>query len=838
MRNYAKTVSLVTGLVGFAAFAGNHWYVDAVNGDDRWDGKVAFSAVDQNANAGPKKTFANLFADCQIQSDDVVHAAAGTYSNLTMTATSGIKGEYRLIVPAGVTVVADEGPEKTIIRGDSATGVSLSESPFGCGESAVRCVQLKGTGATIKGFTLTGGRSSSYTGSGAQYYVGAVDGSPATVRETYVVGCVITNNVGNRAAGVYKSIAVRCYFADNRVTQTGCDVMEGGAFNCVFGDCLNDSSYNVYGGAQYSYVNNTFYGRGYCAAGVKGAPRTLYNCVVLKSPSSYTYFTNCIVAATGGTIGEGSQRLNDIADMKLGGDLRPLRDSLCMNSGEYSYYDDNFPAAIADEKGLCFGKNKRVYGDVIDIGAVESPFVAGTSFDWYVDAINGLDANDGYSNATAFQNLSMALTNSCLRSGDTIHAASGVYSNGIVTSKWKFRAVVPAGVMLVGEDGADKTFIIGERDESVEVNQAPYGCGENAVRCVRLMEGSRLQGFTVTGGFAPSCAGNDAGGGVYCGDDNINAKPYGLVLNCVITNNCASFGSGAYGGIFIGCNFSNNRAGTESRGSDVHSGRAYNCLFGDALGTCNYMGVHAVNCTFYGAGSASYQSGSSYVENIINCVLLKEAGRHVRLINSATISAQSTLGDGSVLLGQEEMMIDENFQLQKGSKLIDKGSQELYQAYLAQDEAYFTQDGLTNLDKDILGNNRIYNRAIDMGAFEYDWRGDFAATVGKHNLTVVTASENVAVSGTSELQIPSENSITLEWNLQDKGTYSFKILQFGDDVTVLRDGVEISANSDGVYQFAHNGDSTITTIVISCDKSSSALISSFRKVKGLLLVVQ
>ena len=125
-----------------------------------------------------------------------------------------------------------------------------------------------------------------------------------------------------------------------------------------------------------------------------------------------------------------------------------------------------------------------------------------------------------------------------------------------------------------------------------------------------------------------------------------------------------------------------------------------------------------------------------------------------------------------------------------------------------------------------------------MGAFEYDWRGDFAATVGKHNLTVVTASENVAVSGTSELQIPSENSITLEWNMQDKGAYSFKILQFGDGVTVLRDGVEISANSDGVYQFAHNGDSTITTIVISCDKSSSALISSFRKVKGLLLVVQ
>ena len=89
MGKYAKTAFLIAGFAGSVAFAGNHWYVDAVNGDDRWDGKVAFSGVDQNANAGPKKTFANLFADCQIQSDDVVHAAAGTYSNLTMTATSG-----------------------------------------------------------------------------------------------------------------------------------------------------------------------------------------------------------------------------------------------------------------------------------------------------------------------------------------------------------------------------------------------------------------------------------------------------------------------------------------------------------------------------------------------------------------------------------------------------------------------------------------------------------------------------------------------------------------------------------------------------------------------------
>ena len=831
MGKYAKTAFLIAGFAGSVAFAGNHWYVDAVNGNDDWNGEAAFADVVHETNVGPKKTFKELFADCLIKSDDVVHAAPGTYSNLTMTATTGRKGEYRLIVPAGVTVVADEGPDKTIIMGEAADGVSLTESPFGCGEGAVRCVQLKGNGAVIKGFTLTGGRSSSYTGSDAQYYVGAVDGDSATTRETYVIECIITNNVGTRAAGVYRSMAVRCFFADNRVTQTGCDVMEGGAFNCVFGDCLNDASYNVYGGAQYSYVNNTFYGRGYCAAGVKGAPRTLYNCIVLKSPSIYTYFTNCIVAATGGTIGEGTQRVNNKADVKLGDDFRPLRSSPCVDSGKSLYYDNNFPSSIADEKDFCFEENKRVYGDMIDIGAIESPFVPSRPFDWYVDAVKGLDANDGYSNATAFQNLSMALTNSCLRSGDTVHAAPGVYSNGVVLSKWKFRAVVPAGVALVGDKGADETFIIGEFDKNADLENKPYGCGEGAVRCVRLMDGARLQGFTVTGGFAPSFDGNDAGGGVYCGDDNVNANPYGSVLNCVITNNCASYGVGGYGGKFIGCYFSDNRAGVEYRACDIHSGRAYNCIFGSALGTCNYIGLRALNCTFFGAGTASFQSGTSDATNIINSVVLKEAGRNVRLVNSVTTGSQSALAEGSVSMSSEEMMLDGNYAPIKGSPLIDRGCSDTYGTIVA-------EDMLTNADKDILGNQRIYNKAIDVGAFEYDWRNDFAVLIGKSGLSVVEASGNVETNGVRALKVNSGGSIAIDWSLREQGSYMFKVTSEGDGVKVLRDGEEVSVDAEGVYRFLHVGDMANTRIAIVCDEDSSAVIESFCKIKGLVLLIQ
>ena len=176
-------------------------------------------------------------------------------------------------------------------------------------------------------------------------------------------------------------------------------------------------------------------------------------------------------------------------------------------------------------------------------------------------------------------------------------------------------------------------------------------------------------------------------------------------------------------------------------------------------------------------------------------------------------------------------MIDEQCKLQKGSPLIDNGNLVLYQEYLA-------KDNLAYGDKDILGGQRIYNQKIDLGAFEYDWRNDFAEIAGKRNLSVETASENVCVRSASELRIPAESSMTFKWELQDKGSYSFRVASSGTGVTVLRDGVEISSDADGNYRFWHNEGAVITRIVISCDESSSALASSFSRIKGLVLVVQ
>ena len=182
------------------------YYVDAVYGNDANSGLAS-------GEGNAMESFAALFGKYTITSGDTVHAAPGVYSNGVMTASSGShRGDYRVIVPAGVSIVADEGPENTIIKGAPAR-VALNESPFGCDTGAIRCVRL-GDGATVKDFAITDGHATAYD---KDTWIGAVYGLTAS---TYVIGCIITNNVAGRAAGVLQSTAIRCFFDNNRVYTT------------------------------------------------------------------------------------------------------------------------------------------------------------------------------------------------------------------------------------------------------------------------------------------------------------------------------------------------------------------------------------------------------------------------------------------------------------------------------------------------------------------------------------------------------------------------------------------------------------------------------------------
>ncbi len=807
--------SLVVSAAAFCGYA-TDYYVDSVNGNDANSGLAP-------GEGNAMESFAALFAKYTISSGSVVHAAPGIYSNGVMSATSGnYQGGYRVIVPAGVTIIGDSALN-TVIKGAAAEGVNLDSDPFGCGTGAIRCVRLLGTGSTVKNFTLTDGHSTAYNGT---TYVGAVCGLDAA---TYVIGCIITNNVGGRGAGVYKSAAIRCFFDNNRASTTGCDVQEGKAFNCMFGNLQNTSTYNVYGGSQYAYVNNTFYGTGYCTHAPNGGARTLYNSIVLKDPTgANTHYTNCAVRTYYGTRGGGTLAFTSEASVQLDGRRCPLRDSPCVDAGESSYYDDNFPAALIGDKGFDYLKNIRVVGNAIDIGACESPCTPGVAFDWYVDAVNGSDANDGTAAAKAHRTLAMATTNANLRTGDVIHAAAGVYVDGeVVDGGRKFRAVVPAGVMLLGASAA--TTVIEGAEDYVNGTAETYWCGLDALSCVKLNLNSIVSGFTLTKGHTPDMSSQN-GGAVYAVLDKDVADKRSYVVDCVLTNNFAYRGGGMIGGTAVRCLLENEVAST---GADIFQGRAWCCIFGDAPNHANttgynvYQGGPYVNCTFRGTGTASNQPGDSYATNVWNSVLLKGAGRHVTLMNSVT-SVSSTLGEGSVLLTEEEMALDENGVPRKGSPLVDRGSSSIYSEFTSG-----VDDALTN--KDFGNGQRIYNGRIDVGAHEYDWRNDFAKTLKRSQVSVVSAGESVVTNGVKALSVPSGAAVEIDWGVELNGPHTFYAASSGaGSVLVTCDGDVLAPTAEGKYVFiAMKGETR--HIVVACTDGASAVLSDFRDPRGFII---
>ena len=108
---------------------------------------------------------------------------------------------------------------------------------------------------------------------------------------------------------------------------------------------------------------------------------------------------------------------------------------------------------------------------------------------WYVDAENGNDSWNGladFANAVSASNVgpkkTLAVFTDLVRSGDTIYAAPGWYTNGVVTSGSRFRLYTSAGnINLISTGSAADTFIGGAADETVAQDSNPYGCGPAAI---------------------------------------------------------------------------------------------------------------------------------------------------------------------------------------------------------------------------------------------------------------------------------------------------------------------------------------------------------------------
>ena len=360
-------------------------YVDAANGDDANDGLSPTRA---------KKSLSAAVARAQDIREVRVLAKPGRYDEGKTYHASGDGSGHtwsRVVVPEGLTLESEKGAAETFIVGDD----SPTSDDYGCGPDAVRCVHL-GKNATIRGFTLTGGRTSSSSGSPDGYGAAVYGGGAGDLTwHSVVEDCVISNNVGSVAA-VYTVDLVNCRVTGN--TGLGTSACAGKVVN-LFGvladDNVNVANISANWSASFSACNKicncTFGTNTHNSAAILGACYSrsdaspcLLNSVFLAPASQYAnqpvIATNCVF-------------LSGYGNLPLGQNW-PVKDASCVttNSLEAIGLDETFTPIKGASLLLDAGgaaelapelRNRDLYGNprflngAPDIGAVE--------YDWRVD---------------------------------------------------------------------------------------------------------------------------------------------------------------------------------------------------------------------------------------------------------------------------------------------------------------------------------------------------------------------------------------------------------------------------------------------------------------------
>ena len=473
---------------------------------------------------------------------------------------------------------------------------------------------------------------------------------------------------------------------------------------------------------------------------------------------------------------------------------------------------------------------------VLELEDGRAPTVVRTVFadraDWYVDDVYGDDGNPGDAPYRARKTLAGAMAIADLRSGDVVHAAPGIYDEGLMppTSATTNRVVVPAGVGLVADKGPDVTVIEGFIPVTPEgIVPLSTNGGPSSVRCVSMESGAYVKGFTLRNGSTAIDPGKGdryagQGGGVYSG----------TAIDCVISNCYAVRGGAASGSQLIRC-------------------RVSNC--GYVTGKNAQGGVAKVTADALNGGSIydTYVTGSAFnLTRIVNSVVLSSTWHtqggftpvynsyigsdngQLALTNCYVLGLKTTsiLGEGSVSgVNLMAKYIDgATLRPLATSPAIDAGNVEYY-VY----PAGFAHEA----GRDVSGGQRIYNGRIDVGCGEYDWRGAFAQSLdAKGRIEVAEAGGTVSTNASGGLVLSGETALTLDWRLAQPGERLFSVAGEGaGGVTVFVDGEEIVRGEDGVFRFFAGAGAVRVTIRLSGD--AAVVVGDFRRgVSGFPIIVR
>jgi hypothetical protein len=312
--------SLIASLAGLfmaisTATAQTTWYVD-----------------DDNCPGPGSGTEGDPF--CSVQ-DGIDGASGGD----TIEVSPGTYNEAIDFLGKAITVLSSGGPEVTTM---DATGLNTS---------VVTCVSGEGRGTVLDGFTITGGTGTNDYGDtfgGGMFTFAA---SPTVVNCKFIGNTCASGGGGGMYSNSGAPMVANCTFSGN--TGTGSTAYGGGMWN-------NGSSPTV---TNCTFSGNSAYSGGGIHNSVSAAP-TVTNCTFsgnsatigggMFNDNSSPTVTNCILwgdtpgeiynAATstptvtysdvqGGYAGEGNINADPLFANPVGGDLRLLPGSPCIDAG-------------------------------------------------------------------------------------------------------------------------------------------------------------------------------------------------------------------------------------------------------------------------------------------------------------------------------------------------------------------------------------------------------------------------------------------------------------------------------------------------------------------------
>ena len=458
---------------------------------------------------------------------------------------------------------------------------------------------------------------------------------------------------------------------------------------------------------------------------------------------------------------------------------------------------------------------------------------------WYVDAVNGNDASNGFSRVSAKKTLKgiMDLGNR-IYTGDTIHAAEGVYDEGEMeynSGAVKARVVVPNGVHLVADGKRENTIIEGK---TATGGGDDLGNGPGAIRCVVLVnenaQKGSIRGFTLRNGHTLS--GNNTtqdyvGGGVYTARNAADALGV-RVIDCVITNCCANRGGAGYNRIdYENCLIVGNRAAAAA--SAMANGAAYGCVFTRNNGNiCVYTPYNIVNCTLFGnhnGGSATYDIGNpatgAAVYNTVATGQVTGNSSYYFYASNCVFNASHSSAGQKKFCDETTRWVDESLlafspegaPLSSTHPVVDAAGMSFMPRF----------DARMDYEKDALGGQRIYNGALDVGAVEYDWRKDFAQMLGGGMASVNVASSSVVTSSVDSVSIRAgELDMTLAGGTGLNVRYTIPVEVVGNGtLTVTNNGVQLAAltSSDGATSLVFKNRLAANNLVFAYDGSDAGV---------------